>query len=128
MKRVTLRAGDYQAVFLPGLGMLGASLKHRGAELLSLHGGVAGYAQGQPTGLPLLAPWANRLSRRRFRAAGVDVDLRRARVHLDENRLPIHGTMTAQPGWEIVRVEPARLVARFDYSSPELLRAFPFPH
>ena len=30
----TLAAGDLRAVFLPGLGMLGASLRHRGEELL----------------------------------------------------------------------------------------------
>lgn len=29
-----LTAGDLRAVFLPGLGMLGASLRHRGEELL----------------------------------------------------------------------------------------------
>jgi aldose 1-epimerase len=30
----TLKAGDLEAVFLPGYGMLGASLRHRGVELL----------------------------------------------------------------------------------------------
>jgi len=30
----TLAAGDLRVVFLPGLGMLGASLRHRGEELL----------------------------------------------------------------------------------------------
>jgi galactose mutarotase-like enzyme len=122
---VRLRAGDWEAVFLPELGMLGASLKHRGAELLSLHGGVAAYHEGHTTGLPLLAPWANRLSRKQFRVAGVDVDHRRLRLHRDPNGLAIHGTMTAAPGWEVVREEPARLVARFDYQAD---RAFPFPH
>ena len=128
MRRVTLRAGKYEAVFLPDLGMLGASIKHRGSELLSLHGGVAGYRSGHSTGLPLLAPWANRLSKRRFRAAGIEVDLRRVPLHVDGNGLPIHGTMTAVSGWEVVRLEPARLVARYGYSTPEMLRAFPFPH
>jgi galactose mutarotase-like enzyme len=105
--------------------MLGASLRHRGAELLSLHGGVEGYRDGHTTGLPLLAPWANRLSRRQFRVAGVDVDHRRLRLHRDANGLAIHGTMTAARGWEVVREEPARLVARFEYVAD---RAFPFPH
>ena len=37
--------------------------------------------------------------------------------------------MNAQPGWQIARLEPARLTARFDYGArPDLLRAFPFPH
>ena len=125
MRRVRLRAGDWEAVFLPEPGMLGASLKHQGGELLSLHGGVQGYRDGHTTGLPLLAPWANRLSRRQFRVAGVDVDHRRLPLHRDPNGLAIHGTMTAAPGWEVVREEPARLVARFEYRAD---RAFPFPH
>ena len=125
MRRVRLRAGDWEAVFLPELGMLGASLTHQGVEVLSLHGGVEAYRQGHTTGLPLLAPWANRLSRKQFRVAGVDVDHRRLRLHRDPNGLAIHGTMTAASGWEVAREEPARLVARYDYEAD---RAFPFPH
>ncbi len=125
---VVLAAGDYTAVFLPDLGMLGASLTWRGVELLSLHGGLAAYRRRSSTGIPLLAPWANRLSKKQFRIAGVDVDLRRQPVKLDANGLPIHGTMVGRRSWEIVRLEPRRLVARFDYSASELLAAFPFPH
>jgi aldose 1-epimerase len=122
---VVLKAGDYEAVFLPDLGMLGSSLTHRGVELLSLHGGVAAYRRGHTTGLPLLAPWANRLSRKQFRAAGVDVDHGRLPLHRDANGLAIHGTMTAARGWEVTRLVPGRLVARIDYAAD---RAFPFPH
>ena len=47
--------------------------------------------------------------------------------------MPIHGTMAAQPGWEVVRLGTergrARLMTRFDYAArPDLLTAFPFPH
>jgi aldose 1-epimerase len=125
---VVLAGGDYTATFLPDLGMLGASLTWRRAELLSLHGGPAAFERRSSTGLPLLAPWANRLSKKQFRIAGVDVDLRRQPVKLDANKLPIHGTMVGRRSWDVVRLEPGRLVARFDYSAPELLAAFPFPH
>jgi galactose mutarotase-like enzyme len=121
---VTLSAGGYEAVFLPDVGMLGSSLKHEGVKLLSLHGGVAGFREGHTTGLPLLAPWANRLSRKQFRAFGVDVDLRRAAIHRDGNGLPIHGTMVGPFAWEVVRATDARLVARYRYEN----RAFPWPH
>jgi galactose mutarotase-like enzyme len=114
---------------MPGLGMLGASLTYKGVELVSLGGGLAKYRAGHQTGFPLLAPWANRVSKRRFRVAGVDVDLRRLPLGTDENGLPIHGTMTAESGWEIVRLEPGLLRTRFDYGAREdLLKAFPFPH
>jgi aldose 1-epimerase len=130
---VTLAAGELEATFLPGLGLLGASLRHQGEELLALPGGVAGYRDGHVTGLPILAPWANRLAGRRYQAAGVEVDLEGLPLHTDPAGLPIHGTMTARQGWrlELLAAEAGRAVLRagFDYGAwPELLAAFPFPH
>jgi galactose mutarotase-like enzyme len=130
---VQLAAGELEAGFLPRLGLLGASLRHRGEELLALPGGVDGYRGGHVTGLPLLAPWANRLPGRRYRAAGTEVDLEGLDLQTDPGGLPIHGTLTAHPGWRLERLaaEPdqAVLEAGFDYGAwPELLAAFPFPH
>ena len=129
----TLAAGELEATFLPGLGLLGTSLRHRGEELLALPGGVEGYRDRHVTGLPLLAPWANRLPGWRYRAAGVEVDLEGLDLATDPAGLPIHGTLTARPGWRLERLaaEPDRavLAAGFDYGAwPELLAAFPFPH
>ena len=53
---------------------------------------------GDVTGLPLLAPWANRLGARRYEVDGVAVDLEGLDLHTDDHGLPIHGTMSAQPG------------------------------
>jgi len=130
---VTLAAGELEASFLPGLGLLGTSLRHRGEELLALPGGVEGYRDRHVTGLPLLAPWANRLPGWRYRAAGIEVDLEGLDLATDPAGLPIHGTLTARPGWRLERLaaEPDRavLAAGFDYGAwPELLAAFPFPH
>lgn len=130
---VTLGTGDLEATFLPEVGMLGASLRHRGDELLALPDGLAGYRAGHVAGLPLLAPWANRLGSRHYEVAGTRADLTGLRLHTDDNGVPIHGTMTAQDGWEIVATEAgpeaAVLHARFDYGArPDLLAAFPFPH
>jgi aldose 1-epimerase len=124
----TIAAGGLEATFLPELGMLGSSLRRRGEEFIALPGGVAAYRDGHQTGLPLLAPWANRLDGWSYRAAGVVVDLAGLPLQT-ENRLPIHGTMTAASGWTLVERDAARLRARFDYGSrPDLLAAFPFPH
>lgn len=130
---VTLAAGELEATFLPGLGLLGTSLRHRGEELLALPGGVAGYRGGNVTGLPLLAPWANRLPGWRYRAAGTEVDLDGLDLHTDPGGLPIHGTLTAHGGWRLERLAAgdgsAVLKASLDYGAfPELLAAFPFPH
>jgi galactose mutarotase-like enzyme len=131
---VTLVAGSLAATVLPGLGLLGTSLRRGGDEYLSLTGGVERYAAGHTTGLPLLAPWANRLAGERYRIGTLVVDLADAPgVHRDGAGLPIHGTLAAEPGWELVRLatdaRSAVMVSRLDLGSrPELLHSFPFPH
>ena len=78
--------------------------------------------------MPLLAPWGNRLASRRYRAAGVAVDLRGLRLGTDDNGLPIHGLLVGKPGWRVegqtVRGATAQLRASIDVDA----RAFPFPH
>jgi aldose 1-epimerase len=126
---VTLSSGPLDATFLPRLGMLGISLRHRGEELLALPGGLDGYRAGKVTGLPLLAPWANRLGARRYEVEGVVVDLDGLDLPTDQHGLPIHGTMSAQPGWDVTGSSERSLRARFDFGAhPDLLASFPFPH
>jgi galactose mutarotase-like enzyme len=126
---LTIASSELSATFAPDVGMLGTSIAFRGEELLDLSGGVARYAQGYQTGLPILAPWANRLGEWRYEVDGVRVDLQGMELGTDPNGLPIHGTLTAASGWDVLGVEPARLRARFDYGARhDLLRAFPFPH
>jgi aldose 1-epimerase len=126
---VSISSGALEATFLPQLGMLGSSLRHRGEDLLALPGGLDGYRAGSVTGLPLLAPWANRLGARRYEVDGIVVDLGGLDLHTDEHGLPIHGTMTARPGWELVEVSRDSFAARFDFGvHPDLLASFPFPH
>lgn len=70
----TLRSGGLRAVLLPGRGMLGASLQHRGEELLGRVEDIVSFARsGRTCGIPLLHPWANRLGAMRYRAAGKEV-------------------------------------------------------
>ncbi len=131
---VTLAAAGMEATFVPSAGMVGTSLRFDGEEHLWFGDGLGRYLEGHTTGLPLLHPWANRLAGPAYRAAGVGVDL--AGVpgwHADEHGLPIHGTLTARPEWQVLRVaadaKAAALVARFDYAAHEdLLASFPFPH
>ena len=61
--------------FVPGAGMIGCSLHHRGDELLVQRGGLDAWrGTGKSFGLPLLHPWANRLRDWRYAAAGRAVD------------------------------------------------------
>ena len=125
---VRLRAGATSAVFLPSLGLTGVSLRHRGREHLALPGGLDALRSGGTGGLPLLAPWANRLGARRYRAAGVDVDLAGLRLKRDDQGLPIHGLLCGRSRWEVTaldaRAAAAVMRASIDVDHP----AFPFPH
>jgi galactose mutarotase-like enzyme len=113
--------------------MIGASLEHRDDELLGQRGGLPAYeARGSTMGIPLLHPWANRLSGLEYEAAGkrVTIDPGSPLVRLDANGLPIHGVLAANPGW---RVDPHSsgqgITATLDFGAqPELLEVFPFPH
>jgi aldose 1-epimerase len=125
---IVVAAGDIVATFLPGLGMTGVSMRCRGREHLALPGGLPALRGGSTLGLPLLAPWANRLASRRYRAAGVDVDLRDIPLPTDGNGLPIHGLLVGRPGWHVARRSTrggrASFRAAIDVDAP----AFPFPH
>jgi aldose 1-epimerase len=51
----TLMAGDLEAVFLPSHGMLGASLRHRGVEILRrVENRETAAAKGSTAGIPFL--------------------------------------------------------------------------
>jgi aldose 1-epimerase len=127
----SLVAGELEAVFLPGQGMLGASLKLAGEELLGrVENLEVSAAKGSTAGLPLLYPWANRLAAPGYRAAGraVTLDPRSALLHLDEHGLPIHGVGWAQLPWQVTAATPVSLQARLDWTQDAWLAVFPFRH
>ena len=125
---IVLSAGGLVATFLPDLGMTGVSLRCRGREHLALPGGLPALRAGKTMGLPLLAPWANRLGSRRYRAAGVDVDLAGLPLGTDANGLPIHGLLVGQPGWRLAGRSTGRGTAAFRAAIDVDAPAFPFPH
>ena len=127
----TLIAGDLRAVFLPGRGMLGASLRHRGEELLGRVEDLEGSIRaGTTCGIPILHPWANRLDGLRYAAAGREVALDPASplLHFDRNGLPSHGVSWTDLAWEVSEDRPDTLTARLDWRRDDLLAIFPFPH
>jgi aldose 1-epimerase len=117
---------------MPGAGMLGWSLRHRGEELLGHPVSLSKYLEtGEPTGVALLHPWANRLARPRYEIAGrrVELDMSAPNVHTDRNGLPIHGLVAGSRHWEVLEEQTSELKARLDYGAwPELTAGFPFPH
>jgi galactose mutarotase-like enzyme len=127
----TLVAGDLEAVFLPGYGMLGASLRHRNVEILRrIEDLAAAAARGSTAGIPLLHPWANRLAGSQYRVAGRDVNLDPSSplLHLDEHGLPMHGVPWSLLAWEVTAATSDALTAQLAWTSSDLLAIFPFRH
>jgi aldose 1-epimerase len=136
LEAIALADGDLRAVFVPGAGMIGCSLTHRGEELLVQRGGMDAWrGTGRSFGLPLLHPWANRLRGWRYAAAGRSVEIDRSRgiVRADEHDLPIHGALAAAEDWDMTDAgadgQSAWLAASLDYGRrDDRLAVFPFPH
>jgi aldose 1-epimerase len=123
------------ATFVPGAGMVCCSLSHEGEELLAQRNGVGEYARrGSTMGIPLLYPWANRLSSFSYGSGDDTVELAEASplLKLDANGLPIHGVIAGALDWELLDQDSAedthRLRARMRWERPELLAIFPHPH
>jgi galactose mutarotase-like enzyme len=124
--------GGVEATYVPSAGMVCRSLTVGGQELLGQRGGLDRYVEEHGTmGVPLLHPWANRLSERRFAVGGtqLDVDSAGAAAATDPNGLPIHGLLAGHSAWEVLTAQDDRLHARFDFTAQkDLFGAFPFAH
>ena len=120
------------ATFVPSAGMICTSLADGGVELLGQRRGLQAYLDnGKTMGVPILYPWANRLSANTYDVDGgaVTVTPGVGGVRADGNGLPIHGVLSAYPGWLVTEQSGDRLVADLDFGSlPGLLASFPFPH
>ena len=133
---IGLAAGELEASFAPTAGMAGVSLRHAGDELLDRRAGLAAYTQrGAVMGLPILHPWANRLSGFEYAVGGRSVRLPGGPplVRCEEHGLPIHGLLNGSPHWRVrsaaVAGDEARLSAALAFDAhADLLAAFPFPH
>jgi aldose 1-epimerase len=99
----------------PDDGMLVAALSRLGEDYLA--------ERPDPwTGIPLLYPWANRLSAARFEVRGREVDASGARR--DENGVLLHGFPGARGGWVVEHSDRTSVRARRAWAD----EAFPFPH
>ena len=131
---ITLTSADGRttAEFVPEANLVCCSLMVDGTEVLERRRGVRAYAeQGKTMGIPFLYPWANRLARFGYQAAGKEVTLSQedARIPRDDNGLPIHGVVPGLLRWDVEDGGgPDSLSAVLEWRSPELLELFPFVH
>lgn len=119
------------ATFVPAAGMIGTSLRDGPDEFVGQRRGLQAYLDNAKTmGIPLLYPWANRLSANHYDVDGAVVTLTPGAggVRTDEHGSPIHGVLAAHPGWLVTDRSANTLTAALDFNRPRLLASFPFPH
>ncbi|MGH3640546.1 MAG: aldose 1-epimerase [Mycobacterium sp.] len=131
---VTLQdpSSSLTASVVPLAGMVVTSLNDGADEFLGQRRGLDAYiTAGKTMGIPILYPWANRLSASKYGINGAVVSLTAGTggVRSDEHGVPIHGVLAAYPGWLVTERSENSLKAVLDYGGrPRLLASFPFPH
>lgn len=134
LESVTLRdpSSSLAATYYPNAGMICTSLADDGVELLGQRRGLQAYVSNHKTmGIPILYPWANRLSSNGYGVDGTVVTLTPGTggVRFDQHGVPIHGTLAAFPDWHVTTALESQLSAELDFAArPGLLATFPFPH
>src|ERR1700755_3426651 len=131
---VTLRdpSSKLTATYVPNAGMIGTSLDDDGVELLGQRRGLQAYVSTHRTmGIPILYPWANRLSSNGYGVDGAVVTLTPGTggVRTAQHREPIHAPRACDPDWHVTTQLESQLPADLDFAArPGLLATFPFPH
>lgn len=120
------------ATYVPGAGMICTSLGDGTVEYLGQRRGLQAYLDdGKTMGIPILYPWANRLSANEYRVDDTTVRVTPGvnGVRADAHGAPMHGVLAANPDWQVIEKSENVLVAELDWSTqPSLLATFPFPH
>jgi galactose mutarotase-like enzyme len=136
LETVVLEGAGLRASFAPSANLVLHSLTRGGRELLAQNDGLRAYAErGSTMGVPLLHPWANRLSGDGYAAAGERVALgaEPPLFKRDPGGLPIHGALPSLMRWDVLdtagTATAATLRARLDWDPGHPAFAlFPFPH
>jgi aldose 1-epimerase len=133
---VTLTDARHQTVvsIAPDQGDLVFSMKVKGQDViyfpspsLEAYKDRLGFA-----GIPLLAPWANRLDQQAFYANGKKYIFNMTLGNV-RGAIPIHGFLTRTPEWQVEELkadnQSAWLTSRLDfYRHPDWMAQFPFAH
>ncbi len=123
---IRLADGDLQAQIDPAYGNNVRSLRLGGEEFV-----WTGAGKGHLDGIPLLAPWANRIDGLEYFANRRKYVLNPAlaNLRLDANGLPIHGLLLFTDAWKLVRPDTRSVTSRIEFwRRPEWIAQFPFAH
>jgi aldose 1-epimerase len=122
---------------LPSRGNSAFDMRVKGKKVLQFpYADVEAYKAGRGlSGIPFLAPWANRLDEPAFYANGKKYlfNLELGNVRPGAQNHPIHGFLTTASEWEVVEAKAdanaAWVTSRLDfYRQPQFMAQFPFAH
>ena len=128
------RATDTAVTIVPTVGNIAVSMTVKGRELLWWpYASIADFkATPRMSGVPFLAPWANRLDEQAFYANGrrypFDMTLGNVR-----GEIPIHGFVTTTDKWRVIDAKAttsaAWLTSRLEFfREPSWMKQWPFAH
>jgi aldose 1-epimerase len=122
---------------VPSIGNMAYSMKVGDKEILYFPSRSLDEFQKRPglSGVPFLAPWANRLDSDGFWANNkrYTFDLELGNVRRDGNKKPIHGLLSSSRAWVVASADAdnrsAWVTSRLEYwKYPDLMAQFPFAH
>lgn len=133
---VTLEDTDRQTVvsIVPSIGNIVFGMKVKGQDILRFPFASLNEFRAKPSlcGIPLLAPWANRLDETAFYANGKKYEFRMGLGNV-RGPIPIHGFVSYASQWRVVEAKAdsksAWVTSRLDfYRQPDWMAQFPFAH
>lgn len=133
IQEIAMSNGDLEVTVIPDANMVISSFKKKGEEILGQRFGLEGYVNnGKSFGIPLLYPWANRVTENNYTVDGFKVSFSTEGMKVDENGYANHGTMTAIKGWETQSFAiGGQLILegkyKFNENTPHF-EAYPFVH
>ncbi len=124
---------------VPDIGNFGYEFKVNGKDVLFFADSFRDYLQKRSLGggIPLLAPFANRIDGDQYYFQGKKYLLNDSLGNIIRARgsnLPIHGLLVRDPRWKVTKsgafsLDGAFIVSRLEfYRYPELMAQFPFAH
>jgi aldose 1-epimerase len=123
---VLISNGALTALIATNTGNQVQSLKANGREILWMPAET-----GKLGGIPLLAPWANRIDGDAYFANGKRYLINDAAAHIrrDANGLPIHGLLLFCDGWRVLSQTATSVTSRLEFwRQPGWMAQFPFAH
>jgi aldose 1-epimerase len=134
--RLSDPAHSIEVSICPSIGNIAYDMRVNGKPILMSPPNLTAWKQKpSQAGIPLLAPWANRLDADVYWANGKRYQLNPGAVKIerDENGLPIHGLLLYASAWEVTRLhadaQGAEVTSRLEFwKHPEWMAQFPFAH